>query len=184
MRSVQRLSHKKLHQAMAQKGLNLSGLAKQCGISRQSIYAMLRGASIFNKPFTKMLQALGTTPGTITEEESVATSLLSEAPLKIQKTALALVTFCESHHASLLLFGSRAQGKNRPSADWDFGVFFNDKEENRSFVILKQKLIYEAFPYKIDIVGLNHAPTWFQKSILEDALLVAGPWPTAWSSAA
>lgn len=171
------LSREKLSQRLAERQLNIARLAKDCGISRQSLYAMFRGESIYNTPFTKLIRYLQVEPGDITEQESSAERLLKSAPLKIKKVVCDLQDFCRKHGASLLLFGSQVAGSAKPSSDWDFAVYFLKRTHVPALLKLKHRLAEQAFPYRLDIVNLNQAPSWFLESIRDEAQLLHGEWP-------
>jgi transcriptional regulator with XRE-family HTH domain len=115
------LGEDKLNTLLASRGMTLSGLARDCGVSRQSIYDMLGKKSVFNSTFVKILSHLGVDYEQLTETHDVA--LLRTMPVRIQKAVMRLISFCEAHQAGLLLFGSRARGKTGIGADWDFGVY-------------------------------------------------------------
>lgn len=65
---MKKLSRTKLKAALQRQGLNLAKLAKTIGSSRQSLYAMLKGASIYNRPFEKIVHKLGVDPDALCEE--------------------------------------------------------------------------------------------------------------------
>ena len=171
------LSTHKLNDLLKSRGLNLSQLTKACGISRQSVYSMLRGGAVFNVPFSRILDFLKVSPLKITEEERVEDKILKSAPLKLQKVILKLIEFCKDHKAALLLFGSRVGGKARPGSDWDFGFYFYEKIPEASFRNLKWRLTEEAFPYGVDLVNLNQAPSWFLESIRNECVVLSGEMP-------
>lgn len=85
-----------------------------------------------------------------------------------------LIQFCDAHNAGLILFGSRARGKGGVNPDWDFGVYSSKLFDQRAFSVLKQKLMDEVFPNRIDIVNLNVAPSWFLESIANDYIQIHG----------
>lgn len=182
---MQVLSREKLDFLLSSKGLGLSRLAQEAGIARQSIYKMLKGDSIYNVPFTKLIAFLQVEPNQITKKEERASSLLKKFPLKIQKAILKLQEFCRRHHGSLLLFGSQAKrGNFKVSSDWDLGVYFVKEEKARELRLLKQRIIESVFPYRIDILNLNRAPEWFSESIQTESELLFGSWPSKWRQAA
>ena len=171
------VSRPKLMKILNSREITIASLARDCGISRQSLYAMFRGDSIYNVPFAKILNFLNLEPSQITEAHSSRQDALKSAPLKIQKTALRLREFCQDHGASLLLVGSQALGKGTMASDWDFAVYFWGNVFDRSLRLLKQRLEEEVFPYRVDIVNLNRAPEWFVQSVAEGAKLLEGKWP-------
>lgn len=171
------LSEDKVNALLSNRGMTLSQLARDCGVSRQSIYDMFGKKSVFNSSFVKILDHLGVGHEQLTETQDSA--LLRTMPMRIQKAVMRLITFCESHQAGLILFGSRARGKGGVGPDWDFGVYSFKSFDPRAFSVLKQKLMDEVFPNRIDIVNLNVAPSWFLESIVGDYIQVHGKHPFA-----
>lgn len=169
------LDEDKLNAALATRGLTLSQLAKDCGISRQSIYDMLSKKPVFNSTFVKILNHLGVDFDQLTESHDVA--VLRTMPMRVQKAVMKLISFCDSHHAGLILFGSRARGKGGASPDWDFGIYSARPFDQREFSVLKQRLLDEVFPNRIDVVNLNVAPAWFLESIVSDYIQIHGKQP-------
>jgi len=159
------LDKNKLEALLKAKGMNMSILAKACGVSRQSIYNMLGRTSVFNTSFEKLLGFLQVGYEQITADVSAENVVAKDFPPKIAKVALELFRFAEVNEADLVLFGSRAGGKKGIQADWDFAVYFHKKAEDTKLRLLKQRLIDDAFPYRIDIINLNLAPEWFKTSI-------------------
>ena len=198
------LNKEALNSLLDQKGLSLSALARQSGISRQSLYNMFDDDTVFNVPFERILKALNVNYQTITYEKTLAEKLLEDAPSPIQKVLFSLIDFCQQHKASLALFGSRARGKKGVRVDWDFGIHFSPPkaparprsqirkaggdqplagagmtdctttENCRALNVLKGLLKEEAFPYRVDIVNLNQAPNWFRKTVDKEYVLLYG----------
>lgn len=161
---------RKLEALLRSRGLNVTSLAKLCNVSRQSIYNMFDGSSVFNTTFEKILARLGIDYHEITTKGDRADFIIRSFPDKVKKAALSLNKFASTHHADLILFGSRAAGKTGIRADWDFGLNFHKKINNAKLAALKRSLVEKTFPYRIDIVNLNAAPEWFKSSI-EDNLI-------------
>ena len=174
---MQLLSPEKLKIVLANRNLSLHEVCRQSGISRQSLYNMMKGSSIYNVPFTKLITHLRIDPFEITETETLLNALLKKAPLKIQKVILKLQEFCQKHNASLILFGSQVTGKATVRSDWDFGMYFFQSPPLGKLSLLKQRLIDKVFPYRIDIICLNQAPSWFQQSVWDESLLLWGSLP-------
>lgn len=173
-----RLSRKKLQTLLARQGLNLSQACRVSGVSRQSIYNMLAGASVYNQPLTKFLTALHLKPEEVVERPAPAADILRRAPRRVQKVMVRLLAFCRINQASLLLFGSQVIRRSSARSDWDFGVWFAGRVGSRHpFAACKQKLTEEAFPDRVDIVVLNQAPAWFWDSIREEVILLHGTLP-------
>jgi hypothetical protein len=166
------LDEDKLSHLLVGRGLTFSQLAKQCGISRQSIYDMLGKKPVFNSSFVKILEQLGVSYDQVTQSRDDA--ILHAMPIRIQKAVMALIQFCDVHRAGLILFGSRARGKSGVQADWDFGIYAMKPFEPRSLSTLKLKLMDDVFPNRIDIVNLNNAPHWFLESIVDDHIQICG----------
>lgn len=166
------LDEEKLNAVLVARGMSISQLAQQCGISRQSVYDMFSKKPVFNSTFVKILNHLGIHHDQLTESRDNA--LLRTMPMRIQKAVMSLIQFCDAHNAGLILFGSRARGKGGVSPDWDFGVYSIKPFDQRSFSILKQKLLDEVFPNRIDVVNLNVAPLWFLESIVTDHIQIHG----------
>ena len=174
---MQLLSRAKLQKILGERQLTLSQTARESAISRQSLYKMIGGEPIYNTPFLKLIRYLKVGPEEVTDTGSRADFLLQNAPTKIRKSVLELSNFCEHHQASLFLFGSQARGANKIGSDWDFGIFFRKKDEDRSLRRLKQNLQSRTFPYRIDVLNLGQAPSWFLESIQEESILLKGKWP-------
>lgn len=162
------LAKTKFEALLKSRGLNIAKLAKQCGVSRQSIYNMLGGETVFNTTFDKMLSFLTVSYKDLTEEMDEATVILRSFPDKIKKIALSLENFCAKNSADLILFGSRAAGKKGVRHDFDFAVYFHKKTNDEGLKKIKRSLTDKAFPYRVDIVDLNSAPEWFTSSIKDD----------------
>ncbi len=166
------LGEDKINDLLFSRGMTLSGLARDCGVSRQSLYDMFSKKPVFNSTFVKILNHLGVDYDQITESRDNA--LLRTMPMRVQKAVMCLIQFCDAHNAGLILFGSRARGKGGIGPDWDFGVYSQKPFDQRSFSVLKQKLMDEVFPNRIDIVNLNAAPGWFLESVAGDHIQVHG----------
>ena len=73
-----------------------------------------------------------------------------------------------------ILFGSRASGQARPFSDWDIGftMGFHAHFSHDDFVDLRLALsdYLEDFPYVVDLVNLDHAPTWMLDSIASEEI--------------
>ena len=182
--SMRFLSRAHLNPLLTRRGLNLSRLARKSGVSRQSLYQMLAGASIYNVPFQKLIRFLRISPDQITDEHSASTLSLEQSPAKIRKAALRLLDYCKKKRASLILFGSRARETHGKGSDWDFAVYFHGKVHDHELRRLKQQLQEQTFPYRIDIVNLNQAPHWFLRGVREDGLVLEGSWPETMREAA
>lgn len=169
------LGEDKLNAWLSSRGMTLSQLARDCGVSRQSIYDMFGKKPVFNSTFVKILSHLGVDYDQLTETHDDV--LLRTMPVRIQKAVIRLIQFCDSHLAGLILFGSRVRGKGGIGPDWDFGVYSQRPVDPRALSVLKQKLMDEVFPNRIDIVNLNVAPSWFLESIAEDYIQVHGKHP-------
>lgn len=171
------LDEEKLNAVLMARGMTISQLAHQCGISRQSVYDMFSKKPVFNSTFVKILNHLGINYDQVTESRD--NTLLRTMPMRIQKAVMSLIQFCDAHNAGLVLFGSRARGKSGVIPDWDFGVYSSKLFDQRAFSVLKQKLMDEVFPNRIDIVNLNVAPSWFLESIVSDYIQIHGKHPFA-----
>lgn len=162
------LSKSKLAQLAAKRGLSLAALAKAAGISRQSLYNMFDTTPVWNTSFAKLLRATGSAYDELVEaRHSFTHHPLMDAPPPIRRAAFTLTDFCRTHHAALVLFGSRARGKRGLGVDWDFGVLFRHMTARRTTALrtLATELKENAFPFRIDIVNLNHAPPWFRDTV-------------------
>lgn len=159
------LSKKKLEEVLAKRGSSASMLAKECGISRQSIYNMFGKTSVFNTSFEKILKYLNVNLEEITEQRDRVSFLVQKFPNKINKIILELTEFASKNSADLILFGSRASGKMGITSDWDFALYFKRANKDKELKKIKQAIVEEAFPYRVDIVNLNNAPEWFLSSI-------------------
>lgn len=168
------LNRKRLKAELMARDMNLSRFAKACGISRQSLYDMFRGSSIFSVPFGKILNYTGISFDEIISVGSGFESVIRDAPEGVRKAVFALQKFAEARGADLFLIGSRARGKKGLRADWDFAVYLAGVNQRRSLVLLKQRMEDLAFPHRIDLVDLNSAPAWFLRSIESEAIKIFG----------
>lgn len=168
------LDRNKFEAILAGRGEKLAGFAKRCGISRQSIYNMFEGSSIFSKSFEKILQNLGVHYDELLEKRDVASVVMNEAPIGVQKAACELEKYAQENGADLFIIGSRARGAKGVRSDWDFAIYFTEKKAQRSLPLTKQKVGDLAFPHRIDVVCLNEAPGWFLKSVEHDAIRLCG----------
>lgn len=169
-----RIDRKKLEPFLSGQNQHLSHLAAACGISRQSLYKMFRGESIFSTPFEKLLNELKVPfEQIVVDDEQLAISL-RDAPSQIRTAALTLQHYATQRGADLFLVGSRARGKKGIRADWDFALFFPTQKKPKDFSSVKIKTEEMAFPYRIDVLCLNDAPEWFLNSISADALRLCG----------
>lgn len=166
----------KLGQLLASRGMSLAQLARGAGISRQSIYDMFQGKSIFTRPFEKIMHELGVDFSELLSQSSRLDDILGEAPDSVRRAALELQRYAERKKATLFLIGSRARGKKDLRADWDFGLYFTGKLPI-NFARTKQRLKDRAFPHRLDIVDLSSAPSWFLQSVADDALHMTGTVP-------
>lgn len=181
---MQRLDREKLTDLLGKRRLNLRLLAQKAGISRQSLYSLLKGGTIYNQPFLKLVTWLNLDPEAITSRDDPVRCLTRSAPERIQKVMLRLEEFVRNHDASLCLFGSRARGRKETGLDWDFGIYFHNKNQDGELRKLKRALEERAFPYQIDVVNLNGAPPWFLQGILGEALVLVGDLQDCWRRAA
>lgn len=162
---------------LKRRGMSISVFADRCGISRQSLYNMFQGKSIFSTTFEKVLKALGVDFEEIVARPRKLEGILERAPAAVQKAVLSLEEFATEKNADLFLIGSRARGKRGVRADWDFGIFFPSSFERREFVKLKQRVEDTSFPHRVDVVNLGEAPEWFLSSASKDAVRVSGTTP-------
>lgn len=169
------LDKNKLENSLRGRGKSLSKFASDCGISRQSLYNMFAGKSIFSTSFEKILNELGVSFDEVVAQTSRFDSIMLEAPYKIKKIALKLEEYARTNGADLFLIGSRVRGKKGIRSDWDFAVYFRHGKKPKGFSLFKQDQLDMAFPYRIDIVCLNDAPTWFLNSIADSNIRVTEP---------
>ena len=168
------LDRNKLDAALHDKGLSLSRFAKECRISRQSLYNMFKGKGILTVSFEKLLDYLNVKFKDIVIQPSDLDSIMKEAPESVKKATLELQKFAEVNKADLFLIGSRARGKKGLRADWDFAIYFKDPKKVKSLALIKQKIGDLAFPYRIDLVVLSAAPSWFLYSASDEAIRICG----------
>lgn len=168
------LDRAKLHGLLSSRGLSLNAFAKQCGISRQSVYNMMEGKSVFSKPFEKIMAELNVEFEDLMRARPSVENILASAPRTVQRAALQIQEYVRQRKADLFLIGSRARGKRGIRSDWDFAIFYPDGKEHSELVPLKQRCADAAFPHRIGIVNITTAPQWFLKSIVGDALRLEG----------
>jgi hypothetical protein len=176
---VRILNADKLHRLLGVRHLNLSQLARGAQVSRQSLYGLLKGQSVYNKPFLKVIRFLQVEAEEITKNIPEEEKVLADAPKKIQVLTFNLLSFCKKYHGSLILFGSRASGRPRLGSDWDFGVYFPKPKGKalKEFQRSKPLWIEGAFPHRADILNFNESPRWFWDSIRENSLVLFGEYP-------
>lgn len=160
------LDKAKLEVVLSSRGTSINKLAGACGISRQSIYNMFEN-TVFNSSFDKIRRYLNVDYGAITSNISLANEVMKTAPDRITMVAHKLTEFVERYQADLLLFGSNDVGKYGPRPDWNFAVFFPDREKDKELRIIRQELSDQAAPYHINIINLNRAPLWLKLVIKE-----------------
>lgn len=171
------LDRSQLEVALAKRGLTLSQLCRKAGISRQSVYAMLAGRSIYNSSFLKILRVLGPDASEITVLESPLKRLSARMPEGVRKAALLLYEHAMSFGATLVLFGSRATSRARAGSDWDFGLYYPSRVPSAALAQLKPKAQDLAFPIGLDVVCLNRAPSWFWEALRGESVLLCGDMP-------
>lgn len=169
-----KLNRKKLLSIIGEKGLSIGEFAKQSGISRQSIYNMFQGRSVFSVAFEKLLANLNVEFDELLVKPNQIEAILADAPENIRKALLNLQKFAIETDADLFLIGSRARGRSGSKSDWDFAIYFPDEKRPKNFSMLKQNVIERAFPYRMEIVVLNSAPSWFLKSAKDNAIKIFG----------
>lgn len=166
------LDRNKLEKIIAERGENLSDFAKECGISRQSLYNMFEGKSVISTPLEKIFNKLNAN-----WDEIIAIKkedYFKNAPQQVKLAFAEAVEFVRSKHADLFLIGSRARGKGSKFSDWDLAIHFPKKFNRSEFINLKEMTKEHSFPYYVDIVLLNDAPEWFIASIEKDAIRIEG----------
>lgn len=168
------LDRDKLNKLLKKRGVSLVQFAKNCGISRQSLYNMFHGRSVLSVPMEKLLMSLRVDLEDIVKKTATTAEPLKKAPEQIKRVQLFLEDFAKKHDASLFLIGSRARGKKGITSDWDFAFYFPSVKRPDDYAMIKYKAIDAAFPYRIDVVNLNDAPEWFLQSIEKDAILLSG----------
>lgn len=171
------LDKARLRKAAEPHGWSLAQLAQHAGVSRQSLYNMFGRAPVFNTSFAKVLRVLQVPYQTITQEVTRADALMADAPPVMRKVIVHLIDFCRRHNAALLLFGSRLRGKSGPRADWDVAIWFRAATPERAFRRQKDAACHAAFPYRLDLIHLNHAPTWFRDEVDQSHVVLYGPYP-------
>lgn len=172
------IDRRKFEALLKSRGMGISDFASSCGISRQSLYNMFKGRSIFSTTFEKVLLALNVDFDQIISRAPALLDIFARAPASIQRTAATLHEFAANNEADLFLIGSRAKGKEGVRADWDFGVFFSGSSNRRNFVKLKERMEDISFPHRAHIVNLGEAPEWFLSSVSKDAIRMAGKTPS------
>ena len=168
------LDRTKLQGLLSSRGLSLNTFAKQCGISRQSIYNMMEGKSVFSKPFEKIMAGLNVEFEDLMSARPSVETILESAPRTVQRAVLQIQEYVRQQKADLFLIGSRARGKKGIRSDWDFAIFYPDEKGHPELALLKQRCMDVAFPHRIGIVNITIAPPWFLKSTVKDALRLEG----------
>ena len=167
----------RLEEQLRRRGENLSAFARRCGISRQSLYLLFEGKSVFSVPFEKILRELGADFRDLIAEMPDLAVILGDAPESVRRAALELEAYAEKQGADLFLIGSRARGAKGVRSDWDFAVFFPDRKARNDLAALKLRLADVAFPHRVEVVDLTVAPSWFLRSVAIDAVRMSGATP-------
>jgi predicted nucleotidyltransferase len=86
---------------------------------------------------------------------------------------------------TLVLFGSRASGKERPNSDLDVGILCREKDSN-----IRRKLqsalaveLADLSPEgRVDVVFMDEAPVLLRQRIMESGILLLSKEPSAWKA--
>lgn len=168
------LDRKRLEDAARRRGFTLNGLAREAGISRQSIYNMFRGRYLLSTPLEKLLRVLEANFSDLATSTGAGNDMILAAPVGIRNACSILKDYAAREGADLFLIGSRARGRRGFRVDWDFAIYFPDGRSHPEFAALKFKASDAAFPHRIDLVCLNFAPPWFIASVRGGAVRVFG----------
>jgi predicted nucleotidyltransferase/DNA-binding Xre family transcriptional regulator len=178
----------KFRLALTRKGLrSVSELARVLDIHRNTIQNYLKGMSVFNERFERILAFLelspedlivntkDTTPSLMTASNDTSRNIHSEALLIASELADAICDMMDKNGA-VVLFGSRATGKARPYSDIDIGVFAYEGLTHQEYLPLCElKNQYEdTCQFTFDLINLNAAEKDFLDSIIPEVTFLAG----------
>jgi len=166
------LNSSKFYEHLKSQGFaSIEELSKTLGIHRNTIQYYLAEHPIIADRLEKILNALKLSPAEAIIKRQTETSFTIE-PIAPLIDAL----HQKFPEVTLVLFGSRAQGKAKKYSDWDIGVYGQknfDRDLFRKIKIYKSKL-EEKTPYMINLTHLNDADAPFLKNISRDWIFLAG----------
>lgn len=168
------LDKKRLDDVLVQKNTTLNGLANACGISRQSIYQMFEERSVFNTSFEKMLKFLNCSHEDLTRDTDSLDEFIRIVPPYIRGIISELHAFSEKNETDLYILFPNGKGRFGFSKDWTFGLYFTKKDRERKMSTTRQEILNRAAPYRIEIVNLSRAPTWYLTSAKDGHIKVFG----------
>lgn len=105
--------------------------------------------------------------------------LTSDNTKRVQEIIDTIKTVCEVHKdllidKKLILFGSRATGKNKERSDFDLGILSGESINFVSLYKLKDALDELPTLYSIDLVDLNNVSASFRNEALKNYTVLYG----------
>lgn len=150
---------------------SIEALAKALRVHRNTIHYYLSGHPVFPKNFEKIIKALSLKPADIliqkTREESYFLKEITPFVDQMQK---------KFPQATLVLFGSRAQGRGHCYSDWDIGVYSVEDLPHPIFrkMLRERSDYFETKPVMGDLVNLNQADDDFLSEISRSWIFLGG----------
>lgn len=156
---------------------NITGLAKDLKIHRNTIHFYLSGNRVLPQKFEEIINALNITPA-----EALIKKTKIRPDLEKEIALLADSIHKSYPHISVFLFGSRAREikdiaqKKNLYRDIDLGIF---SSEGISFddylkIISRKSDFEENSAYVFDVTNLNNADNTFLKTIYNDLIFLNG----------
>lgn len=167
----------KLETILRSRGISINKLADSCGISRQSIYNMYETSPVFNTTFEKIRQFLNIDFRAITSDSTLAHEIMKKAPDRIKISGYVLSQFAENNNADLLIYNSGDVDKFGGKFDWNFAMYFLKKDNEKKLNSLRQEILDNCAPYKIEIINLNRSPLWFKLIVKNNYIRLYGNTP-------
>jgi transcriptional regulator with XRE-family HTH domain len=156
------LDNQKFRAALNRKGIKSTlELSRLSGIHRNTLAPYLNGEkSIYSNTILELAQFLEIDPELLKVEDS------SRAEIFIYDLAERFLKDFSSKYSELavILFGSRVSGKAKKFSDYDLGVVGGNKLiSSLDFLAMKEFISAHSddFAWKVDLVNLDEAPTWF-----------------------
>ena len=167
------LDRQKFRKLLKEQGFSsVQAFAQKSAIHRNTLNAYMSGKkSVFSAPMEKIATTLKIDP--------VALAIQSDFPglSDLRNVLRSVIQGRSDRNLAFLLFGSRAEKRERPFSDWDVGVTGGEQKVTSSeYLRIKTEVsdLVEDFPYGVDLVNLDQAPTWFLQEITPGLAHLAG----------
>lgn len=145
----------RFHEALKAKGYgSLGEFARDLGIHRNTVHYYLAERPVFPDKLDQMLHALELSPDKVLIEKRGVSFFPHDA----------IASLIDELHATfpdvtLILFGSRVQGRAYKYSDWDIGVYRREGLSHQQYRRISQFTdeLAEDLPFFVDVVNLNRA---------------------------